>query len=110
MLMAVVFGWEAPEFVIPLPRLGDYLFALEAPQNWPAGVEIELRFYRTAEPDADTSPFVWPAVITGALARWHATAAQIDAVRAAQARFVWAVYTNEDGIVLEWMRGAYRAS
>lgn len=103
--MTVTLGWEPPEFAIPLPRIGHYLFGLRAPDPWPEGVAIELRFYQTSGPADDDEPLVWTAQLNGDLAQWHATPEQVAAVRDAQARHVWLVYTNTEGVPLEWMRG-----
>lgn len=110
--MAVTFGRFSPEFVIPLPRIGDWRFALAPvpPEVWPDGIEIELRFYRTADPAGDPSPLVHAATVTDEAVSWHLSAAQLAAVRAAGAGYAWLVYTDDAGTPLEWMRGTVRAA
>lgn len=105
----VIFGWQPPEFVIPLPRMGDYLFGLRAPAAWPAGISIAMKFYRTPDPGHDHEPIVWTASIAGTVASWHATAEQVATVRDEDARYVWLVYTDSAGTPMEWMRGQTRA-
>ena len=108
--MTVAFGWKPPDFVMELAWGGDFVFTLQANQNWPTGIGIELRLYRTPDPSGDLNPIIWPATIVGANASWDVSATQVTNAITQRALYPRLRYSELDGSTLVWMRGIVNAS
>jgi hypothetical protein len=102
-----VFGWEAPEFIMPLYRDSDFTFNLEANPAWPSGIEAEFRF-STTYPNEDENPIVWQASLDDTTLSWDILAAQVNEVIDANAKFIKLKYSSESGRTRLWMKGTVR--
>lgn len=104
--MAITLGMRPQELVVELSRDASFWLTLNAPDDWPTGTTIELRF--TVPDDPDDTPTVWTATITGPSAEFYqadtAVAAVLDAGRT-RARLVC---TDSVGRELPWGSGYVR--
>lgn len=103
-----VFGWEAPEFNMPLYRDSDYSFALEADPSWPSGVTLQFRFSSTY-PNEDDTPIVWPATVDGNFASWDIVADDVNVVLDSGKKHVKLVYVSTGDRRRIYMKGTVRA-
>lgn len=108
MSQPLVFGWEAPEFVMPLYRGSDYNFELVADPPWPDGFSIEFRF--SATPLNEIGIITWTATIDNDKAIWDVTATEVDEVLDADADYITLAYSIDPNRTKVWMKGTVRAS
>lgn len=99
--MTVALGWRPQDFIVQLSGGGDFVASLVATPAWPDGTALELHFSVT---QTESSPIVWPAVVSGDTATWDVPASQVTAVLAACASFVRLYYTS-GGSTIVWMTG-----
>lgn len=86
------------DLVLPLTAGAAYLCTLAAPEPWPAGTQVELRF-----PNTTVDP--WRADIDGADAVFRVAPGDVDDVLAARPRTVQLWYLPDDDTPMLWARG-----
>jgi hypothetical protein len=97
--VAVNLGFVPVPITVSLPVDGDFVAALQASSNWPAGSGVSLKFM-------GTGTTTWTATVATNRAQWDKTAAQVASVLATDQRSVELLYTESDGSVLVWGRGS----
>lgn len=114
--MSIVLGDGADRLTVKVSRFGDFVAALIYDDNdpltaneWPAGTEIEVRFY--ASETAETEEITWAAVISADRAEFYKTLAQVktDVINPSNltARLF---YTFPSGVTLEWASGVVKGA
>lgn len=104
-----VFGWEAPEFVMPLYRDSDYTFALEADPAWPNDVTLQFRFSSTY-PNEDDDPIIWTATIQDNQAVWDITESGVNEVLDSSKPYIRLAYVSSGNRRRLYMKGTVRAN
>lgn len=104
--MQIQLGLRPDELTVSLSRDTSFVAALVAPEDWPVGTDIELRFTDGAD---DTTPTVWPASIDGERADWYQPDTACAAVLDAGKTRVRLVCIDPQGRDLLWARGWVRA-
>lgn len=102
----ITLGLAPQDLTVVLSRDTSFVTALVAPEPWPAGTVIELRF---TLPD-DTSPTVWAATILGARADWNRPDTQVAVVLDAGKTKARLVAVDAAGRELLWARGWVRVT
>lgn len=104
--MAITLGMRPQELVVELSRDTSFWLTLVAPDDWPTGTTIELRF--TVPDDSNDTPTVWTATITGPSAEFYQADTAVDAVIDAGQTNVRLVCTDSAGRELLWGSGFIR--
>lgn len=100
--MAVNLGYVPQKLTVTLSEGGDFVSALVASTDWPAGAGIELRLS-----GGTAGTVTWPAVVNGARADWEVAYTEVQAVIDAKVSTARLVYTESDsGAVLVWAEGS----
>lgn len=105
-----VFGWEVPEFVLPLYIDSGFTFNLEADPPWPDDITIQFELRTTPDPRDDTDPEIWTATIDGSMASWDVLRTQVNDVLDNKKQHVRLMYLSSDGRQRLYMKGTTRAS
>lgn len=91
------------DFTVVLSPRASFVTALVAPEPWPDGTVIELRFADTA-----SATTTWQADLDGPRAEWNRPRTDCAAVLEDGKTRVGLVCTDADGHELLWARGRVR--
>lgn len=111
--MSIVLGDGPDRLTVKLSRFGDFVAALVYDDNdpmtvneWPSGVDIELRFYATET--TTTAAATWPASITDDRAEWLVDKADVAADVLDDNNLTVRLFYIDGTTDLEWAKGSVK--